>query len=60
VPFLIRTTACCEGLSRVSVGIVSRCDAPNTSACDYRIDRFVEAVAAAPLFHFDAARMSLA
>jgi DNA-binding transcriptional LysR family regulator len=36
----------------VSVGIISRRDALNTSACDYLIDCFVEAVAvaAAPLF----------
>jgi LysR family transcriptional regulator of abg operon len=42
-----------EALPRVSVGIISRRDALNTSACDYLIDCFVEAVAAVPQFQFD-------
>lgn len=42
-----------EPLPRVSVGIISRRDALNTSACDYLIDCFVEAVAAVPSFQFD-------
>lgn len=42
-----------EPLPRVSVGIISRRDALNTSACDYLIDCFVEAVAAMPQFQFD-------
>ncbi|MGQ7938092.1 LysR substrate-binding domain-containing protein [Paraburkholderia sp. D1E] len=42
-----------EPLPRVSVGIISRRDALNTSACDYLIDCFVEAVAAVPQFQFD-------
>jgi LysR family transcriptional regulator of abg operon len=42
-----------EQLPRVSVGIISRRDALNTSACDYLIDCFVEAVAAVPSFQFD-------
>jgi molybdate transport repressor ModE-like protein len=42
-----------EPLPRVSVGIISRRDALNTSACDYLIDCFVEAVAAVPQFQFE-------
>jgi DNA-binding transcriptional LysR family regulator len=42
-----------ETLPCVSVGIISRRDALNTSACDYLIDCFVEAVAAVPQFQFD-------
>ncbi|REG58181.1 molybdate transport repressor ModE-like protein [Paraburkholderia sp. BL6669N2] len=45
-----------EALPRVSVGIISRRDALNTSACDYLIDCFVEAVASAPVFQFDTVR----